>query len=316
MAETLTTKEIAVALDNIIKRAEKYICIFTFNIKIDETYMSRLRNAAKRGVQIVVVFGVNNGKPEVLKSLQEISGCKVYFKEYLHAKFFYNEKQLLVGSMNLSEASEKNNYELSVLMSVADYPELFKKVKEEAREIIGDAIEWSKISVTNTNSTSISTTTSLASTTKGKCIRCAKTIGYNPGRPLCHNCYSEWSEWENEYYLESYCHHCGKEREGVSFAHPECKTCYKNEKQLTPKPIANSGLDQTIKDILNRHLKINQDNISIDFNLSSLLSPNNPKGNAALKELETKFKIKRLNDKEEIKDYWDLYSLILKCVNK
>ncbi len=46
MAELLTTKEILASLDNIIKKAEKYICIFTYNIKIDPNYLTRLRNAS------------------------------------------------------------------------------------------------------------------------------------------------------------------------------------------------------------------------------------------------------------------------------
>jgi hypothetical protein len=39
MAEILTAKETAATLENIIKKAEKYICIFTYNIKIDPNYL-------------------------------------------------------------------------------------------------------------------------------------------------------------------------------------------------------------------------------------------------------------------------------------
>jgi len=69
MAELLITKEILVALDNIIKKAEKYICIFTYNVKIDENYLTRLRNAGKRGVEINIVFGVDPGNAEVIDSI-------------------------------------------------------------------------------------------------------------------------------------------------------------------------------------------------------------------------------------------------------
>ncbi len=132
------------ALDNIIKRAEKYICVFTFNIKIDPTFLARLRNASKRNISITIVFGVNSGDDNIIQELLAIPTCKVYFKEYLHAKFYYNEKELLVGSMNLSEASAKNNFELGVLFSGDEYLSVIKKVKEEAKEIISDAREWSK----------------------------------------------------------------------------------------------------------------------------------------------------------------------------
>src|SRR5579871_3031672 len=145
MADLLTTKEILAALDNIIKKAEKYLCIFTYNIKIDQSYLTRLRNASKRGIKITIVFGVDNGDDKILDELLSMSNCMVYFKEYLHAKFYYNEKELLVGSMNLSEASAKNNFELGVYFKGEEYIEAIKKVKEEAKEIITDATEWKKL---------------------------------------------------------------------------------------------------------------------------------------------------------------------------
>jgi phosphatidylserine/phosphatidylglycerophosphate/cardiolipin synthase-like enzyme len=231
MAELLTTKETLVALDNIIKRAEKYICIFTFNIKIDENYLTRLRNASKRGVKINIVFGVDNGDPKVIESVLSIPNCTVYFKEQMHAKFFYNEKELLVGSMNLSEASAKNNFELSVLFKNQDYLGVIAKVKEEAKEIINDATEWKNLIPTNERRSKKGEKVDFRTTIvkfKGACIRCKKSIALNPDKPLCSSCYSEWSEWSNEYYLEKYCHKCSNPKEAISFAKPECYTCYKN----------------------------------------------------------------------------------------
>jgi phosphatidylserine/phosphatidylglycerophosphate/cardiolipin synthase-like enzyme len=224
MTELLTTKETLVALENIIKKAEKYICIFTYNIKIDPNYLSRLRNAVKRGVKITIVFGVQSGDPEVIDSVLNIPGVEVYFKEYLHAKFYYNEKELLVGSMNLSEASAKNNYELAVLFTSEDYQRVIKKVKEEAKEIIDDSQRW-KVSIP---SKSESTYTKVPSK-RGLCIRCGNDIKYDPLRPLCPKCYSDWSEWENEYYQEIFCHSCGQKKGDISYAKPECIKCYRKE---------------------------------------------------------------------------------------
>lgn len=231
MAELLTTKEILVSLDNIIKNAEKYICIFTFNIKIDETYLSRLRNASKRGVKINIVFGVDNGDPKVLEAVLAMENCTVYFKEYLHAKFFYNEKELLLGSMNLSEASAKNNYELAVLFKGDEYCNLIKKVKDEAKEIIADSIEWKSLPSTQSRRSAkekLIIKPKVVNKIKGSCIRCEKEIKYNPEKPLCPECYFDWAEWENEYYEEVCCHKCGKENLKISFAKPECLKCYKN----------------------------------------------------------------------------------------
>ncbi len=62
-------------------------------------------------------------------------------KEYLHAKFYYNEKELLVGSMNLSEASSKNKFELGVLFKGDEYSSVISKVKEEAKRLF--QTQWS-----------------------------------------------------------------------------------------------------------------------------------------------------------------------------
>jgi phosphatidylserine/phosphatidylglycerophosphate/cardiolipin synthase-like enzyme len=226
MADLLTTKEMLGVLENIIKKAEKYICIFTFNIKIDPNYLTRLRNASKKGVQITIVFGVDNGDNQILQELLNMPNCTVYFKEYLHAKFYYNEQELLVGSMNLSEASAKNNFELGVLFKGEEYLNVIKKVKEEAKEITSDAIEWKELKKSqNTHRTELSVkAASFTGKNTGTCIRCDLKIPFNPEKPLCLDCYHEWAEWENEYYIEIFCHNCGKRKNDISFAKPECYT--------------------------------------------------------------------------------------------
>jgi len=60
----------------------------------------------------------------------------------------------------------------------------------------------------------------------GYCIRCHKKLSFSPDRPLCKDCYYEWSEYKNEDYEEDYCHYCGKEK-NVTFAKPICYSCYK-----------------------------------------------------------------------------------------
>jgi len=222
MTELLTTKEMLVALDNIIKKAEKYICIFSYNIKIDQNFTSRLRNASKRDVSINLVFGVNNGDPNTIEEILKLPKAKVYFKEYMHAKFFYNEKELLIGSMNLSEASARNNFELGVYFTGEDYQKAIKKVKEEAREITTDSVEWSQLSKVKSEFVRLHQNDPSA----GKCVRCAVAINYDPSRPLCVRCFSDWAEWENEYYPERFCHRCGQSKNGISFRLPQCNDCY------------------------------------------------------------------------------------------
>ena len=163
--------------------------------------------------------------------------CTVYFKEYLHAKFYYNEKELLVGSMNLSEASAKNNFELGVLFKGDEYLSAIKKVKEEAKEIISDARPWKEPKQLQPINSHLDNVVRFASGSSkggnnGACIRCRTKIPYNPEKPLCIDCYREWAEWENEYYLETYCHCCGRTKDEIFFAKPECYSCYTSNRMV------------------------------------------------------------------------------------
>jgi hypothetical protein len=196
--------------------------------------MARLRNASKRGIEIIVVFGVDNGNSEIINELLEMENCKVYFKEYLHAKFYYNEKELLIGSMNLSESSAKNNFELGVKFDGEEYKDYITKVKEEAKEIIEDAIDWPKLKKSNSKGKKTLESKSVKTLTynDGFCIRCDTDIAFNPQKPLCPECYQSWYEWENPDYIEEFCHSCGKEKEFITFNAPECYHCYKKNRQI------------------------------------------------------------------------------------
>ncbi|MEX2232318.1 MAG: phospholipase D-like domain-containing protein [Cyclobacteriaceae bacterium] len=315
MAEILTSKEILGALDNIIKGADKFVCIFTFNVSIDQAYLSRLRNASKRGVKITVAFGVDNGNEEVINPLLEIPNTRVYFKRYLHAKFFYNEKELLIGSMNLSEVSGRNNFELGVLFKGIEYQEAIKKVKFEAKEIIDDSIEWSQL--IKKGQPKLLTKTEQRT---GMCIRCQEKIKFDPFNPLCPACLSVWSEWENSYYLESYCHGCGRPRDGISKALPQCKPCYNkfianlNSPTKAPEVTLVVGqsdtLDSSLKEIISKNLKIDRTLITIDMSLGTVFNAyNDQRSKMLLSDIEQRFEI-RLKKTTHIKDYWDLYKAI------
>ena len=128
MAELLKTKRIASELEELISTAKKYICIFSYSLKIDSIYIQRLKAASKRGVHITLVFGVEPYNLDALKEIYKFENCNIYFKEYLHAKFYYNEDTLIIASMNLSEFSEKNNYEIGVLFQKKHHETVFENI--------------------------------------------------------------------------------------------------------------------------------------------------------------------------------------------
>lgn len=57
------------------------------------------------------------------------------------------------------------------------------------------------------------------------CIRCGKTIPFNPDKPLCRGCYQSWARYGNPDYPEKCCHGCGSPHR-VTVARPLCRSCY------------------------------------------------------------------------------------------
>ena len=228
MAELLKTKRIGSELEELIFNAKKYIFIFSYSLKIDSIYMERLRAASNRGVDITFVFGVEPKETAVIKELNKIKGCRVFYKQFMHAKFYYNEETLIVASMNLSEVSEAKNYELGVLFKIDKNPDAFRKIEVEASQIISNADLWPGTKeIKKDNGLSLPFSNEDREPI-GVCIRCGKKVSYNPHEPFCKGCHDKWLDWENDFHPEKFCHSCGKPGGGTSHARPECYSCYSN----------------------------------------------------------------------------------------
>ncbi len=233
MAKVLTTKASAAVLEDIIKRADKELYLISYHFIISEQFLTLLKHASDRGVKIKIVYGnyINN---EANAKLIKMSNVQIFHYENLHAKIFANQDNCVVGSMNFSEASEIRNYELGVKFSKVNDVELYNEVLKSCLEVIEGAKSeqflkplFKKINEREKNFQN------LKNKPKGFCVRCSSNINYNSQKPLCLPCYDEWSEWENVNYKEVFCHHCGKEKEGLSFGKPKCNKCYKESIALS-----------------------------------------------------------------------------------
>jgi phosphatidylserine/phosphatidylglycerophosphate/cardiolipin synthase-like enzyme len=219
MPQFLSTKQIASELEQLIKNAEEFICLFSFSLKIDAYYIKKLREASNRGVKIYFVLGVTNGSPDTIKALKEINNCNIRFYRDLHAKLFYSDKALVISSMNLSQVSESNNVEFGVSFNRNENPEIYQRAIKEGREILKNSDPWSS-EIPQTPTFTIS------KGLKGKCIRCSWSIPLNSQKPYCYRCYDEWSYWENPYYKENFCHKCGKNTYlSTTINNPLCNSC-------------------------------------------------------------------------------------------
>lgn len=139
MAKFLTTSAIAYHIENIIREANRHLILVTPYLKLTKNLFERLKDASNKGVKVILIFGKEELKKEQKNWLQELRNIELYFSENLHAKIYLNEKELIIGSMNLYEYSEKNNREAGVLFERKVDHEIFNDTISEIKSIISSS---------------------------------------------------------------------------------------------------------------------------------------------------------------------------------
>ena len=159
--------------------------------------------------------------------LKELKHPSLYYLQNLHAKCYLNEQNMIIGSMNLYEFSEKNNREMGVLLSLEGDNEVFEDAVQEVGSIINAATPQKPKQVSYASSRPNQPAKKVRerkSSGKAFCIRCGTGIRFNQDAPLCSDCFKEWVKYGNEDYEEDFCHKCGKEAD-TSKAVPLCASC-------------------------------------------------------------------------------------------
>lgn len=218
MADFLTTKSIQSNIESIITEAKKKIVIVSPFIKLSDYYMDNLTHAANRGVVIKILHGKNELHPNVLGNIESLKNVEIYFYEHLHAKCYLNESKMVITSMNLYDASERNR-EMGVLVDRLSDKNLFDNAVKEIQLIL-DSPHTSKFHQARSR-----TPKDKEKDHKGYCIRCRKRISFSATSPYCKECYFEWKENDEFVEHENFCHCCGKKYE-TSIDKPQCYGCY------------------------------------------------------------------------------------------
>jgi len=141
MAKLLTTKGIGFFIDELFKSSKEYIYIVTPYFKVDLVLEERITDALDNGIKIILIYGKDVNQ---LKSLKCASRIETFFYDNLHAKFYINEKSILITSMNMHSYSEAHNREIGVLFSKKDKSDQsiiddcikeFESIKKQSKSI-------------------------------------------------------------------------------------------------------------------------------------------------------------------------------------
>ena len=123
MAKFLSGKELENAVYDIIFEAKKKLLIISPFIKLDEYFRKKLfdKHLANADLMIVIVFGKN--EKQINKSFnaddfeyfKKFPNISIVYAPNLHAKYYANEKQSIITSINLYDTSFKQNIEFGVI---------------------------------------------------------------------------------------------------------------------------------------------------------------------------------------------------------
>ncbi|RFP66456.1 hypothetical protein D0N36_03670 [Hymenobacter lapidiphilus] len=139
MPQFLTTSGTSHLIENIIIKAKSDLVLITPYLKLSRILSERLAEANELGVKIKLVYGKSELRPRERQQLDMLHNLELLYLENLHAKCYHNESTLIVSSMNLYEFSEKNNREMSIVLTQRDDKECFADALAEARSIIAAA---------------------------------------------------------------------------------------------------------------------------------------------------------------------------------
>lgn len=229
MAEFKTTRGIMASLEEIIIRADTKLVLISPFFQVSENFYTRLVRCCEKDIEVTIVYGKDRLNHQEWDKISNLNNVELRYYENLHAKCYYNEKQLLLGSMNFFEYSERN-IEMGILVDSIQDKILYDNAVNEAETLI--SISDEKLASKKTNP--FQKNNNLNQTIReninlGSCIRCSTEISWNIDRPLCYKCYKRWEQYSDVEYPEKNCHTCGRPS-NVSVVKPQCNGCYQKNR--------------------------------------------------------------------------------------
>lgn len=143
----LNTQKLNEWIPKLINETEKELVLIVPYIKTSNRIYNELYEVNKRGVETTIVYRENKLNDFEKAKLESLDNLNLMHHPNIHCKCYYNEKYLIVSSINLYEYSEKNNREMGILISKnslnpdaiirnGDDEQVFKDVIDEIKEIM------------------------------------------------------------------------------------------------------------------------------------------------------------------------------------
>lgn len=122
MAELIRESKLNVELERFIDEAEQQLVFFSPYFKLHDRLKDRLKlKKDNYKLRIVIVFGKNEDDPSRSLSKEDFDFLKSFpyitikYEKRLHAKYYANEYEGMITSLNLHSYSQNNNIEVGII---------------------------------------------------------------------------------------------------------------------------------------------------------------------------------------------------------
>jgi hypothetical protein len=119
--EFLFDNQLIAAVEKLIRKSQKYLLLVSPFIDLDARIMDALIEKKDRtDFQLLILFGKNENNyyksitKDSLEFLKQFPNVEIRYNERLHAKFYQNDFEFIMTSLNLYDYSLANNIEVGV----------------------------------------------------------------------------------------------------------------------------------------------------------------------------------------------------------
>jgi hypothetical protein len=132
MVQYLNTQAAYSEIENIVNRAENTLVMMSPYIQINRTLLQKIFHASEhRSINVSLICRKQDIKPEEMDALNKITRLELFDLPNLHANCLYNEKTMVITSLNLFDYSQINNRDMGALLSIEKDPQAFVSAVRE-----------------------------------------------------------------------------------------------------------------------------------------------------------------------------------------
>lgn len=118
MVQYLNTQAAYAEIENIVNRAEHKLVMIAPRLPINRALLQKIFHASEhRNIDVSIVCHAKDIKPEEMAAINRINRLELFDLPNLHANCIYNEKALIMTSLNLFDYSQVNNRDMGALLT-------------------------------------------------------------------------------------------------------------------------------------------------------------------------------------------------------